>query len=461
MTVKMKYQKIVKYLVSAACTQPLHIGSASGNKEEVLVHPVDGMPFIQAQSISGVLRQYCAQAYGEVQTEKLFGARRFETGTNALEGASKVRFSDGRFCSKNLILELRPRVKINPETGTCDVSTKKGTSRQSGHKFNMEYIGAGAEFEFSIYLYDDSFQDELEKVLSAVHQGDVQFGGQKSNGCGFMKLKSLKRKTFDMTQRDDRIKWTDEDVFTDQEYEDIFLDIKKISKEKSKKTTAYEVIVTGSTEGELLVRSIAVQDFGKGAPDSTNIRNAAKEYIVPGSSFKGAVRNQMERIASYIGNSDIIDETFGKTGNPPGEGKAGNIVFYDTVVGNKTDNDMAKIKNRIHIDKFTGGVMHGSLFNEKNVSGKVEFHIAVNNRNNPDSTSGLLLLALRDMAAGVMSVGGGYSVGKGIIDVEQIVIHDFIHGNKAEIEWKSGTITDESEIVSRCIKKVQSKEMVK
>lgn len=457
MTVKMKYQKIVKYLVSAACAQPLHIGSASGNKEEVLVHPVDGMPFIQASSISGVLRQYYAQVYGEVQAEKLFGARRFETGTNALEGASKVRFSDGRFRSRNLLLELRPRVKINPETGTCDASTKKGTSRQSGHKFNMEYIGAGAEFEFSIYLYDDSFEDELEKVLSAIHQGDVQFGGQKSNGCGFMKLISLKRKIFDMTQRDDRIKWSEEDALTDQEYEDIYSGIQ----ETVKKTTAYEVIVTGSTEGELLVRSIAVQDWGKGAPDSTNIRNAAKEYIVPGSSFKGAVRNQMEKIASYIGSSDIIEEAFGKTGNSPNEGKAGNIVFYDTVVGNKADNDMAKIKNRIHIDKFTGGVMHGSLFNEKNVSGKVEFHIGINNRNNPDSTCGLLLLALRDMAAGVMSVGGGYSVGKGIIDVEQIVIHDLIHGNKAEIEWKSGTITDESEIVSRCIKKVQSKEMAK
>lgn len=457
MTVGMKYQKIVKYLVSAVCAQPLHIGSASGDQEEVLVHPADGMPFIQASSISGVLRQYYAQVHGEARTEKLFGARRFETGTNASTGASKVRFSDGRFRSGNLILELRPRVKINPETGTCDASIKKGTNRQSGHKFNMEYIGAGAEFEFAIYLYDDSFQDELESVLSAIHQGDVQFGGQKSNGCGFMELNSLKRKTFDMLQKDDRIKWADEEVLADCEYEDISPDLK----ETAQTTTAYEVIVSGSTEGELLVRSIAVQDCGKGAPDSMNIQNAAKEYIVPGSSLKGAVRSQMERIASYIGNDDIINETFGKTGNSPREGKAGNIVFYDTVVGNKTDNDMAKIKNRIHIDKFTGGVIHGGLFNEKNVSGRIEFHIVVNNRNNPDNTCGLLLLALRDMAAGVMSVGGGYSVGKGIIDVEQIVIRDFIHGSKAEIEWKSGRITDQSEIVSRCIKKVWSKEMIK
>lgn len=454
MTTNMKYQKIIKYLISAVCVQPLHIGSAFGDKEEVLVHPTDGMPFIQAPSISGVLRQYYAQIHDEGQVEKLFGARRFEADANAFDSASKVRFSDGRFCEENLVLEFRPRIKINPETCTCDTSTITGTNKLAGHKFNMEYIGAGAEFEFFIYLYDESLQSDLEEVLSAIHQGEIQFGGQKSNGCGFMKLKGLKRKIFDMTQEKDRRKWSDEEILTDGDYEDIFSDIRMTAKT----TMAYEVTVVGSTEGELLVKSIAVRDYGKDAPDSMNIQNAAREYIVPGSSLKGAVRNQMERIASYIENDSIIDDIFGKTGDSSSEGKSGNIVFYDTVVGNREDNDRAKIKNRIHIDKFTGGVMHGGLFNEKNVSGRVEFHIAIHNRHFPDSTCGLLLMALRDMAIGVMSVGGGYSVGKGIIDVDQIVIRDNIRGNEAAIDFRNDRITDESEIVSRCIKAVRTKE---
>ncbi len=45
-------------------------------------------------------------------------------------------------------------------------------------------------------------------------------------------------------------------------------------------------MVSGSTEGELLVKSIAVQEYGKGTPDCMNIQNAAKEYIVPGSSLQ-------------------------------------------------------------------------------------------------------------------------------------------------------------------------------
>lgn len=104
--------------------------------------------------------------------------------------------------------------------------------------------------------------------------------------------------------------------------------------------------------------------------------------------------------------------------------------------------------------------MHGGLFNEKNVSGRVVFRIVIRNRNDPDSTCGLLLMALRDMAAGIMSVGGGYGVGKGIIDVEHIVIRDCPNAGEAVIAFEEGRgrITDESGIISRCMKAAQAKE---
>lgn len=72
------YDKILKYSVTAKCTEPLHIGSASGAKEEVLVHPVDDIPFIQATSIAGVFRGYYEQTYGEEKAAELFGHRRFK-----------------------------------------------------------------------------------------------------------------------------------------------------------------------------------------------------------------------------------------------------------------------------------------------------------------------------------------------------------------------------------------------
>lgn len=454
MAVNIKYHKIIKYLVKAVCTQPLHIGSASGEKEEVLVHPADGRPFIQASGLSGVLRKYYAETHGREQAEKLFGASRVEADGEQPDGASRVRFGDGIFSREKLVLELRPRVAVSRETGTFDGNIIKGTDKLAGHKFNMEYIGAGASFEFPIYLYDESFQEDLEEVLGAVHQGDLQFGGQKSNGCGFLKLCSLKRKTFDLTRAEDRRSWADEEVLADREYEELLSGMKKAAK----KAMAYEVTVTGRTEGELLVKSIAVEEYGKDAPDSMNIRNAAKEYIVPGSSFKGAVRNQMEKIASYIGREGMAEEIFGKAGDSRGGGKSGNIVFCDTVVGKKEDNDRARIKNRIHIDKFTGGVIHGGLFQEKNVSGSLAFHILISGHDHPDSTCGLLLMALRDLAVGVMSVGSGYSVGKGIIHVDSIVVYDCRTDGEAVMEFEKGTISDGDGLIERCMRAVRSEE---
>lgn len=452
MAVDMKYQTVIKYLVTAVCTQPLHVGSASGEKDEVLVHPTDGMPFLQASGLAGALRQYYAKLHDEKQAERFFGCGRLD-GEDASDAASKIRLGDGVFTGENLILELRPRVRIDPKTGTCHNTDVKGTDRQAGQKFNTEYIGAGAVFRFTIYLYDESFQQDLEELLAAVHQGGIQFGGQKSNGCGFMKLRSLMRKRFDMTRKEERDKWAEEESLPDCEYEDILAGLGG----RVRKARAYEVTVTGATEGELLVRSMAVQDYGQDAPNSVNIQNAAGEYIVPGSSLKGAVRSQMEKIAFYIGNASVIEETFGRTGQAKDTGMSGNIMFYDTVVGNREDNDCARIKNRIHIDKFTGGVMHGEFLKERNVSGGIRMQIGIHDRNHPDSSCGLLLMALRDMAVGVMSVGSGYSVGKGMIDVESIVVRDCIRGGKAEVIFKTGEITDESGIISRCLKAVQGK----
>ena len=203
------YNKIIKYVIKAECREPLHIGSAEGSSEEVLTHPVDRIPFIQASSIAGVFRSYYEQAYGDNSTGDLFGDRKFAESTNASEKGSKIRFSDGRFENKgrDLKLELRPRVSIDPVSGTCKESIVKGTSQKSGHKFNMEYISAGSEFVFEIYLYDAQCKDQVEDILTAMNQGIIQIGGQKSNGCGYIKVAKALCREFDMTKPKDRKLW--------------------------------------------------------------------------------------------------------------------------------------------------------------------------------------------------------------------------------------------------------------
>ena len=437
-----EYDTIVKYQVTAICKEPLHIGSAVGDGSEVLVHPVDEMPFVQASSIAGTFRSYYLKAYGEEEANELFGSP--EIKENGLSAGSKMRFTDASFLqNQGVQLELRPRVKIDAETGTA----------AEGSKFNIEYIGAGNKIQFSVYLYGTGYEEKVEDVFAAMDSQVIQFGGQKSNGCGHLQIEKLLYRSFDMKNEKDRMLWFREEELEEKEYEDR----KATLQQNAKFQNAYEITVTGKTEGELLVKSIVVTDYSDKLPDCMNMKNAKEEYIVPGSSFKGTIRSQMEKIAKYIDASDIIDSTFGVPEQRGKKGSIGNICFFDTVVGDKEKNKNMPNSYRIHIDKFTGGVIQQGLFSEKNVAGQVNFHISIQNRNHPERTCGLLLMALRDLAIGIVNVGSGYNVGKGIIEVEQIHLEK--NGKEsaaADIFFKNEKgIQDPQNLIEECLQSIR------
>jgi CRISPR/Cas system CSM-associated protein Csm3 (group 7 of RAMP superfamily) len=453
MSTILKYNTIVKYKVTAVCREPMHIGSGLGDAESVLVHPVDGKPFVQATSIAGVFREACSQIDNTKTANELFGSA--ESGNG-----SRVRFSDGIFADN--MLELRPHVKIDRKSQTADSSTSNDGERTSGQKFNTEYIGAGASFTFVVYLYDNDYEhmETLEKIFAGINAGSVTFGGKKSSGCGKIEVKLL-RKQFDMKDRADRALWVDENKLDDSAYA-------QVTPEKAADDAgfAYDIIVKGRTEGALLVKSIAVSEFGADAPDAINIKNAQGEYIIPGSSLKGSFRSQMEKIAGYIAKTasdesvkmPVIEKSFGS------QEQAGNLIFYDAVVGEKSENDEAPLSHRIHIDKFTGGVMHGGKFAEKNVHGDVVLHMQIrkdreaeadNTSADADATCGLLLYAIRDLAIHTMSLGSGYNIGKGMIDVGEIKVTDKSNGSIAIITFSGDesqpATEDEKGIITRCV----------
>ena len=446
------YNTIIKYKVIAECKTPLRIGSGSQDPEAILMDPVEGRPFVQASGIAGVFRNYCEASYDQQIVDELFGKRRVNENEKTEENGGRLKFSDGIFeKDSEFRMELRPRVSIDPVTGTCDSSMVKGTDRKSGHKFNIGYVSAGARFTFSVYLYDKEKKKIMEDLFSAMDQGVILLGGQKSNGCGVIEIKHLWFKAFQMQEKEDRKLWYKEEELPEKAYKDI----RSVLKAESKTGNAYEILLTGRTDGELLVKSLAVSGCGKDAPDCENIRNGKGEYIVPGSSLKGAVRARMEWIAKQLQKEEIpveklLEGAFGSKGNCGEQGKTGNLLFYDTVVGNREENDRMPLSHRIHIDKFTGGVMHGGLFAEKNVAGNLSIQIAVRDKNDPDRTCGLLLLALRDLAIGAMSIGGGYNVGKGIIRAEKLTVKTKAR-SEAVIDFKMGKTADKDQVIAGCL----------
>ena len=525
MAITATYDLIDKYIVRARLLTPLHVGSADKGTGEVLVHPVTDMPFIQASGIAGVFRECYRDLFDDPASElNLFGDNDKKAG--------RIRFTDGKILGKagDFKIELRPRIRINRETGTSDSAKGSGQDTDSGQKFETEYIGAGAEIEFRVYIYDEQNtpagdRQKVEQIFAQIHRrgelgGTVQFGGQKSNGCGFMEILSLRHHAFNMLKKEDRSAWTKEENEDLVIYEDRLKDVEDLQDETHFSTRAYTILLEANTEGSLLVKAISLTggnqlDGGKNEketePDSVNMRNAQGHYIIPGSSVKGAVRAQFERIAAYLeanlqkedlslqgggqkrfDRNTVIEDAFGRTGKKGGKGllhgrlekidtgAAGNVRFYDVLVSPINGHEKEVIYNRIHIDRFTGGVMNKSLFKEQAVHGSLLIEAAVmknvrhigseiaenvttereDAKRKSDRSCGMLILALRDLALGMYNLGSGYSVGRGFLCAKKMTILTG-DGKKAELvfspranagELVGMKLDDPEKIVEGCLK---------
>lgn len=446
-----RYSQVKKYQVKAICTQPLHTSSAEGGLGEVLIHPVEKEPFLQASSLAGVFRSYYEEKYGTTYTDQLFGCQKDEC---ALELQSRIRISDGTFDKSTVKMEFRPRIKIDPESKTADMVNV--LNEESGQKFETEYVAAGARMTFYVYIIEGNKEDHnrFMSCLTDIHAGNIQFGGQKSNGCGCMKIEEIRYRNFNFKKKEDRQAWMDEGKKKDRE--NIHTSGEKLS--KAPFAGAFDLWITCATEGELLVKGNSVTIFGKNTANVENMRNAQEEFIIPGSSLKGALRGRMMSICDYLNfNSEkMINEIFGVASNKKKRGKKGLVCFSDTTVGDQSENEKALLRRRIHIDKFTGGVMNSALFSEKNVAGTMQMHITIENGDYAAAACALMLLALRDMAAGQLTIGSGSSVGKGFVQISSIQITNN-EGNQCCMDFVQKKTIDPEGMIDLCMEELKKK----
>lgn len=433
------YTKVELFQINAETASPLHIGGPDGGNEQVLIHPERRVPFIQASGIAGAFRALYKEKYGEQKADELFGS-------SSEDGKSLIKFTDGDFEEESPIkMEIRPHIKIDPRTGTAGSSKVKGQDIVSGHKFETEYIGAGNKFSFEIHILSKSdHMEEMRSLLQAMNVGDIQLGGLKSTGSGYIKVESVKYALYDMTKPDARKAWLSDNRSALEE-----LELKDIPSER-----AYELLLKGRTKGELLIKDIAPEGVGAGKADAVNIRNAKGDFIIPGSSLKGALRSRIEMIAAYKKlPEEVVLHVFGS--NSKEASYIGNLRLEDVVVGNCKDNESMPARAHVHIDKFTGGAMYKSLFFEKNISGDVSIRLSVtadtcSDTHYAEKTLGLLILALRDLAVGEFSLGSGYGKGKGYIEAQTLKIKK--QGEEAMvIDFAKQTVSDKGGLFRTCM----------
>ena len=390
-----------RYRVEARCLSPLRTGGTDGDSETVLTRP-DGVCFVQGSSLAGAFRGWLEED-GEHMTlaEPLFGSQK---------GSGSLIVSDGRFDMAAQV-STRPRLRINAETGSAD----------PGGKFDIAQVNTGADFVFElVWLGQEEAPKQLqaiEAMLAAMDAGQIRLGAQKNNGFGKVGL-TVTRQFYDMRRPEDRTAWL-EGIDRGQPFA-----LPEVVPDRR-----VYFILTGQIDG-LLVKSSArlpkeerkdkqkADENKKGKDKGSYTPNLTENNVpvLPGSSIKGAVRAQAERIAKSIDlDGKLVSNLFGNA--PDAEtGRAGRVMVEDL----RLDQAQTRKISRIRINRFTGGVIRQGLLMEEPLSTPVRLELSV--RQGSDVECALLLYALRDLGLGLYNLGSGGAIGRGYVNVSEIAV---------------------------------------
>ncbi len=385
------YDLAVLYQVTATCLSPLRTGS--GDTETVLRNGRH-QAICSGTSLAGVLRSgwgYLPQGTPQ-QEVALFGSQ---------EKGGALIISDGLF-QQTSTMELRPRLRMDPATGTGAV----------GGKFDLAHMATGSILNFSLTWLGQAQQREslvqLEGLLGLLHQGELTLGAQKSNGFGRVSLEVGKAE-FDLKQDADRKAWLAEEWNTTP-----------LSLPRFDLSPRISFTLIGAVE-QILVKSSSPMFEEKGSYTQNLKENSG--YVLPGSSVKGVLRNQLGKIGKTLGLPRVEEALFGKAQGQ--DVQAGLVTVSDVQLADRPQ----KI-SRIRINRFTAGVIRGGLFSEAPLASPVTLHLSLPKEELVGC--GLLLYALRDLALGKCALGSGSSVGRGFLQTEKIIARNW-DGREAEL----------------------------
>ncbi len=383
----------------------LYIGDDEGN---VLINEEDNKAYLPATSIAGSFRAYLEDT--NENYKELFG---YQNDKNS--NMSKIFISDSYSHIKTL--DKRIGVKIDGKTGT----------NVEGGKIDKLYLGEGLIFEllFKIHCDNDEekeFKDIIYKCLKALNEGRIRFGGDKTKGLGNFKIINVREVVYKLSSLED--------------FNGYLMGEYKKAEDITRKVLNYELddnLVEFNMSGELTTPVLikAPNIFDSSRPDGENLKSG-NYNIISGSSFKGALRSRVEKIADYFGKGNVVENIFGSDKN-----KIMSRIMVNEIKINEEGYRNDIIYNRINIDKFTGGVRDTALMNERPIMGRTKFKIIYKKAEDEKLNNfiiGILSLALRDLGTENLAIGGGTSIGRGRFRAYNLTIVD--GKNKIEIDFK-------------------------
>ena len=428
---------------------PTHLGSgeAAGPTDMSLLRDplTETSALLTGASITGALRNYLRElehGYGKrIPKDKpsnspvvqLFGGQRGYDG-----GAQSLLIVDDAL-SESAAIEVRDGVRIDPKRGTAMVEETDG--RKKGYKFDLELLQAGVSFSLRFELLIPQGREQvktaLARALQGLEKGEIALGARKRRGFGRCKVKDWRVVSFDLTTPDGLMNWLQEDDAAAREGEGI-ADLLQVSAEGSDLRESFRIKATFYLDGSMLIRADAESGADAGHLHSVN-HLGERVPVLSGTSLAGVLRHRALRIANTLApdgdGGGLVETMFGRSPQDGDEGlTASRVIVRETAI----EGVQRLVQSRVQLDRFTGGAYPTALFSEEPIFGgqdsRVEVDVSL--RNPKDHEVGLLLLLLKDLWTGDLTVGGERSVGRGRLA-----------GVRADLHWKDAETDQPWELI--------------
>ena len=396
---------------------PLLIGRGTGEAYDIEVAVLPGgNPYIPATSMMGCLKNQLASL--STRHGEYFWGSEVRKNTNASQ-AMKT------FQSHIQLEDLVPETDFSDFTSLRDgvrIDPKKGIAEE-GKKYEYQFVEPNVKFPFrmEITIREGVSRQDAEEVIGHIytllHHDQFRIGAFTNTGFGKLECSDFKAWYFDFPK--DAEKWfsylkTGMPVSAPVTLE---------KQEEAGPKPAFSIEATFRLKSSLIIGSYGIHG---NEPDKSQLKSRDR-FVLPGKSIRGAIRHRALKIMKTLGEPDAedkINDLFGMV-DEENEGikKKGRLRIEES----ELENVDPMIQNRIRIDRFTGGVIRGALFNSRPVwttgEDSVTLSFSILHSASPEEKK-LLLLVLKDLWLEDLAIGGEKNVGRGVLIGQKAIIRN-------------------------------------
>ena len=454
---------------------PLLIGQGEtyeeGGVDIKVLKDKEGSPYIPGTSLAGILREKLAQYNNGKLMDYLFGSDEVDDSETA-GCQSSINILDVPL--QKAEIQVRDGIRIDTITGVVAEHAKydfEVVERGAGGKLTIEMILRNVHINAETGQIRDDIAQGLSMVAGVLQNG-FEAGAKTTVGLGKIGCENIKLYYYDFHKKEAVKAWLTGAKQNPAKSEFLY-QLPETKWEQDQEKMIVDVDL--SLRSSLLVRNYVFKGQDKADKISAIPMESKGEYLIPGTSVKGVLRNHAAYILRRLGiaEEEAINMLDGLMGYMPKEGAGAEekntkiksrFLVKEVIFSKKSQGISAFAQRRNRIDRFTNGTVDAALFATKplwkNGNGApvhVHFEIEQCNKNG-NWEAGLALFLLKDLCTGNIAIGGEKSIGRGTLQGEKAIIQfanktweldgkgTAVQGDAAELERMAANLIEKRQV---------------